>query len=208
MKKEKVISVDMFSFEKEFLLQGKTRIAGMDEVGRGPLAGPVVVACLVMPMEKEKIIKGVNDSKKLSPKKREELFEKILSVATQSVVALVDNDEIDEINILNATKKCMYKCVQDLKDCDIVLVDAVKLDNTSVPTFSIVKGDANSYCIAAASIVAKVTRDRLMEEFDKQYPQYGFAQHKGYGTQRHISALKEFGPCPLHRKSFIKNFID
>lgn len=200
-------SADMFKYEKNFLSQGKKFPAGMDEAGRGPLAGPVVVACVVMPLDDSKIIKGIDDSKKLSPKKREWLFDKIISTALEYVVAVSDNNEIDSINILNATKKCMKNCIDGLTLSDIVLVDAVNLTETKIPTFSIVKGDAKSYNIAAASIVAKVTRDKLMDEADKLYPHYGFKQHKGYGTKQHVIALKNFGPCLLHRKTFIKNFF-
>lgn len=201
-------SIDMLQYEKDFFAQGKKFPAGMDEAGRGPLAGPVVVACVVMPLDEDKLIEGINDSKKLSPKKREELFDKIISTALEYVVAVSDNDEIDKINILNATKKCMKNCIDGLTLGDIVLIDAVKLTETKIPTFSIIKGDASSYSIAAASIVAKVTRDRLMEKADNLYPQYGFKQHKGYGTKQHVMALKEHGPCPLHRATFIKNFFN
>lgn len=201
-------SIDMLQYEKDFFAQGKKFPAGMDEAGRGPLAGPVVVACVVMPLDEDKLIEGINDSKKLSPKKREELFDKIISTALEYVVAVSDNDEIDKINILNATKKCMKNCIDGLTFGDIVLIDAVKLTETKIPTFSIIKGDASSYSIAAASIVAKVTRDRLMEKADNLYPQYGFKQHKGYGTKQHVMALKEHGPCPLHRATFIKNFFN
>lgn len=201
-------SIDMLKYEKDFFAQGKKFPAGMDEAGRGPLAGPVVVACVVMPLDEDKLIEGINDSKKLSPKKREELFDKIISTALEYVVAVSDNDEIDKINILNATKKCMKNCIDGLTFGDIVLIDAVKLTETKIPTFSIIKGDASSYSIAAASIVAKVTRDRLMEKADNLYPQYGFKQHKGYGTKQHVMALKEHGPCPLHRATFIKNFFN
>lgn len=198
---------DSRKYEKDFLSKGKKFIAGMDEVGRGPLAGPVVVACVVMPLDDDTIIPGITDSKKLTPKKREELFTKIISVAMECIIMTADAKEIDSINILNATKLCMKKCVNALKNCDIVLVDAVKLTDTKIPTFSIIKGDEKSYCIGAASIVAKVIRDRLMIEQDLIYPQYGFKNNKGYGTPQHIEALKTFGPCVLHRKSFIKNFF-
>lgn len=194
-------------YEKRFVSEGKKIIAGMDEVGRGPLAGPVVVACVVMPIEEDKIIQGVTDSKKLSEKRREELYEKIISTATQCVVCQADNVRIDEINILNATKECMKNCIEGLTDCNMVLVDAVKLTDTKFDTFPIIKGDAKSYCIAAASIVAKVTRDRLMKEYDVVYPRYGFKDNKGYGTAAHIAALKEYGFCEIHRKTFIKNFF-
>ena len=200
--------IDNLVWEKRFVLDGKKTIAGIDEVGRGPLAGPVVVACVVMPLTQDKIIDGVTDSKKLSASKREELYAKILDTATEVTVSMADNDEIDALNILNATKKCMTDCIASLKTCcDVVFVDAVRLNNTKYPTFSIVKGDYLSYSIGAASIVAKVVRDRLMTDMDKKYPYYGFAQNKGYGTAKHVQALKKFGPCGIHRKTFIKNFF-
>ena len=183
---------------------GARLIAGIDEAGRGPLAGPVVVAGVIMPMDN--IIQGINDSKKLSAKKRDALFDQIMATALDVQVAIVDCNTIDEINILNATKQGMIQCINSFAQVDRVLIDAVKLD-AKVPTLSIIKGDALSYSIAAASIIAKVTRDRLMLELDKQYPQYNFAKHKGYGTAEHIRLLKEHGPCPEHRRTFIKNFV-
>lgn len=183
---------------------GARLIAGIDEAGRGPLAGPVVVAGVIMPMDN--IIQGINDSKKLSAKKRDALYDQIMATALDVQVAIVDCSTIDEINILNATKQGMLQCINGFEQVDRVLIDAVKLD-AKVPTLSIIKGDALSYSIAAASIIAKVTRDRLMVELDKQYPQYNFAKHKGYGTAEHIRLLKEHGPCPEHRRTFIKNFV-
>ncbi len=194
----------MLSYEKQLQEQGCTFIAGIDEAGRGPLAGPVVVAGVIMPLDD--IIEGVNDSKKLSEKKREALFKQILEKAIDVQVAVIDHEQIDKINILNATKQGMLQCINGFTNVDHVLIDAVKLD-TLVPTTSIIHGDALSYSIAAASIVAKVTRDRMMLDYDKQFPEYNFAKHKGYGTAVHISALKEFGPCSIHRKTFIKNFV-
>lgn len=166
-----------------------------------------MVAGVIMPLGESDLIDGVNDSKKLSAKKRDKLYDEILAKAIDVQVAVVDNKTIDEINILNATKQGMLQCIEGFSEVDCVLIDAVKLD-TSVRTLSIVHGDALSYSIAAASIVAKVTRDRMMEEFDKSYPQYGFAKHKGYGTAAHIAALKQYGPCPIHRRSFIGHFVD
>jgi ribonuclease HII len=160
-----------------------------------------------MPLVDNDIIAGINDSKKLSAKKREQLFQLIMDKAIDVQVAVIDHEIIDEINILNATKRGMLQCVAGFKAVDAVLIDAVKID-TSVPTYSIIHGDALSYSIAAASIIAKVTRDILMRDFDKQFPQYGFTQHKGYGTKQHIEALMKFGTCPIHRKSFIKNFTN
>lgn len=197
----------LLEYENQLLEAGNKLIGGIDEAGRGPLAGPVVVAGVIMPLGESDLIDGVNDSKKLSAKKRDKLYDEILAKAIDVQVAVVDNKTIDEINILNATKQCMLQCIEGFSEVDCVLIDAVKLD-TSVRTLSIVHGDALSYSIAAASIVAKVTRDRMMEEFDKSYPQYGFAKHKGYGTAAHIAALKQYGPCPIHRRSFIGHFVD
>lgn len=197
----------LLEYENQLLESGNKLIGGIDEAGRGPLAGPVVVAGVIMPLGESDLIDGVNDSKKLSAKKRDKLYDEILAKAIDVQVAVVDNKTIDEINILNATKQGMLQCIEGFSEVDCVLIDAVKLD-TSVRTLSIVHGDALSYSIAAASIVAKVTRDRMMEEFDKSYPQYGFPKHKGYGTAAHIAALKQYGPCPIHRRSFIGHFVD
>ena len=197
----------MLEYERLARDGGAEYIAGIDEAGRGPLAGPVVVAGVVMPLDGDKIIDGVNDSKKLSAKKRDLLFDKIMATALDVQVAIVGWEEIDRLNILNATKKGMLQCIEGFKRVDKVLVDAVSL-NSTVPTLAIVHGDALSYSIAAASIVAKVTRDRLMLEYDKQYPQYNFAKHKGYGTAEHIRLLKEHGPCPIHRRTFIGHFVE
>jgi len=194
----------MLNYERQLMEGGARLIAGIDEAGRGPLAGPVVVAGVIMPMDN--IIQGINDSKKLSAKKRDALYDQIMATALDVQVAIVDCNTIDEINILNATKQGMLQCINGFEQVDRVLIDAVKLD-AKVPTLSIIKGDALSYSIAAASIIAKVTRDRLMLELDKQYPQYNFAKHKGYGTAEHIRLLKEHGPCPEHRRTFIKNFV-
>lgn len=194
----------MLDYEKKFNCK---LIAGVDEAGRGPLAGPVVCACVIMPMESEKIIDGVNDSKKLSAKKREELFDKIVDIAISYSIVEIDEKTIDEINILQATKLGMKRAVENLKVMpDLVLVDAVKID-VALLQENIIKGDALSYNIAAASILAKVHRDRLMENFDKKYPEYGFAKHKGYGTKAHIEALKKYGKCEIHRETFIKKFV-
>lgn len=198
---------DMLEYERLAQQGGAKYIAGIDEAGRGPLAGPVVVAGVVMPLETENLIDGVNDSKKLSAKKRDSLYDKILLTALEVQVAVVGWEEIDTLNILNATKKGMLQCISGFKLADKVLIDAVKLDSP-LPTLSIIHGDALSYSIAAASIVAKVTRDRLMEQYHKLYPQYNFAKHKGYGTAEHIKLLKQFGPCPIHRKTFIKHFVN
>ena len=197
---------ELFEFEDQYTEKGYTAIAGIDEAGRGPLAGPVVAACAIMPLDD--IIEGINDSKKLSEKKREALFEQIKEKALAFSIVEMSAEVIDDINILEATKKAMIQCVNELAiKPDVVFIDAVKL-NLPYETLSIIKGDARSYNIAAASILAKVHRDRLMREYAKIYPEYGFAKHKGYGTSEHIRALKEFGPCPLHRALFIRNFID
>ena len=196
----------MVNFDKEYQTNKIKLIAGVDEAGRGPLAGPVAVASVIMPLDKD-IIEGVNDSKKLTEKKREKLFDEIIEKAIAYHIELVDHKTIDEINILNATKLGMKTCIEKLSiKPDLVLIDAVKLD-VQVPTESIIKGDAKSYNIACASILAKVSRDRLMLELDAIYPEYGFKKHKGYGTKAHIEALKQFGKCDIHRNSFIKNFV-
>ncbi len=182
-------------------------IGGIDEAGRGPLAGPVVCAMVVMPLDEDKIIDGINDSKKLTEKKREILFDKIINTAIAYDIEEVDNIKIDEINILNATKLGMMQCVENIEiKPDLILIDAVKLD-VQIPTDSLIKGDAKSYNIACASILAKVYRDRLMKDFDKKYPEYNFAKHKGYGTREHIENLKMYGKCEIHRNSFIKHFV-
>ena len=182
-------------------------ICGIDEAGRGPLAGPVVVASVIMPHDS--MIEGVNDSKKVSEKKREELYEKIIEESISYGVGIMDHNEIDEYNILNATKMGLTNSLKELTvKPDLIVVDALnKIDTLGIPYKSIIKGDALCYSIAAASIIAKVTRDRIMRQWDEIYPQYGFIAHKGYGTAKHISAIKEYGLCPIHRKSFTKNFI-
>ncbi len=182
-------------------------ICGIDEAGRGPLAGPVVVASVIM--KPDSFIEGVNDSKKVSEKKREKLYEQIIEEAVSYSVGIIDQNEIDEINILNATKKGLTESIKGLKvKPERIIVDALdKIDTCGIPYMPIVKGDAKCYSIAAASIIAKVTRDRIMRQWDEVYPMYGFARHKGYGTAAHIAAIKEYGPCPLHRRSFTKNFI-
>ncbi len=194
-------------FENKLYSEGLKYIAGIDEAGRGPLAGPVVVGIAIM--KPDSFIEGVNDSKKISEKKRELLYEQITNEAIDWSVGIVDQNEIDEINILNATKKALHMAITNLKiKPDRILVDALEhIDTCGIPYTSIIKGDAKVYSISAASIIAKVTRDRMMKEYDEIYPEYGFAGHKGYGTAKHIQAIKTYGPCPLHRKTFIKNFI-
>lgn len=193
----------MLDYEKRY---PNSIIAGIDEAGRGPLAGPVVCACVIMPMDE--VIEGINDSKKITEKKREILFDLIKEKAISYSIVEIDESTIDEINILEATKLGMKKALEGLNVVpDIVLVDAVKIDS-DIPQENIIKGDALSYNIAAASILAKVHRDRLMKEMDEKYPEYQFAKHKGYGTKLHIELLKKFGRCKIHRKTFIKNFVD
>lgn len=190
------------AFDREF---GAVRLCGVDEAGRGPLAGPVSVCACVMPDGVS--VLGIDDSKKLSEKKREDLYAEITAVADYCVV-LIDRDTVDKINILEATKLGMKRAVEGLKfRPDRVVVDAVKGLDIDIPYESVIKADAKSYCVAAASIVAKVTRDRFMRELDIKYPQYGFAKNKGYGTAEHIAAIKTFGACPEHRVTFIKNFV-
>jgi len=193
--------------ENELRKKGFKYICGIDEAGRGPLAGPVVVASVIMP--EDSMIEGVNDSKKISEKKREKIYDQILEEAISYGVAIIGQDEIDEINILNATKKGLTVSLQELSQKpDLILVDALNgIDTMGIPYDSIIKGDAKCYSIAAASIIAKVTRDRIMREWDKVYPEYGFEKHKGYGTAAHIAAIRENGICPIHRRSFTKNFV-
>ena len=180
-------------------------VAGIDEAGRGPLAGPVVCACCMMPMNDGDIIDGINDSKKISEKKREKLFEEIKEKAVSYCIAVIPPEVIDDINILQATILGMKNSFEGMNvKPEILLVDAVKLD-VDVNVVPIIKGDATSYNIAAASILAKVARDRLMRDYDKQYPEYGFEKHKGYPTKEHYEAIKRYGITPYHRLSFLKN---
>ena len=188
------------------LWQKGLAVCGMDEVGRGPLAGPVVTCCLIMPPEP--LIEGVNDSKKLSEKKREKLYEEIENAALAMGFGVCGEDVIDEINILNATKRAFIAAYKDMGvQADHALIDAIKGLDLPCEQLPLIHGDALSYSIACASIMAKVKRDRFMIRMDELYPGYGFAKNKGYGTAEHIAALKEKGPCPIHRRSFIKNFI-
>lgn len=198
--------IDKLQYEKQCLEKGYKYVCGIDEVGRGPLAGPVVTCAVIMDLEK--LVEGVDDSKKLSAKKREKLYDEIISSAVCYSVQEISEKEIDEINILNATKKCMLKSVNALSvRPDVLLIDAVKLD-TDIPQLNVIKGDALSYSIGCASILAKVYRDRLMAKYDEKYPDYKFAKNAGYGTREHIAAIKEKGACPIHRRTFIKNFWD
>ena len=198
---------ELKKMENELRQKGFNAICGIDEAGRGPLAGPVVVASVIMP--ENSMIEGVNDSKKISEAKREKLYDQIISEAISYGVGIIDEEEIDTINILNATKKGLTLAISQLKvKPDLIIVDALEhIDTMGIPYESIIKGDAKCYSIAAASIVAKVTRDRIMREWDKVFPQYGFERHKGYGTAAHIAAIKEYGLCPIHRKSFTTHFL-
>ena len=194
--------IDNLKYENNLTQKGYSLIAGIDEVGRGPLAGPVCCACVIMPLDD--IIEGVDDSKKISEKKREKLYDEIIAKAICYSVMFVDEKTIDEINILEATKLCMKNAIESMEiKPDIVLVDAVKGLDVTVPTLPIIHGDALSYNIAAASIIAKVTRDRLMISLAEKYPEYGFEKHKGYGTKAHIDAIKKYGVLSIHRKSFL-----
>lgn len=200
---------DKLAYEKELLAFGAEYIAGVDEVGRGPFAGPVVCAAVIMPLDAENLIDGVDDSKKVKEERREQLAALIRERAVAYKICEESPETIDEINILEATKRCMKRAVEGLSvQPDVVFVDGNFRIDIELPQQNIVRGDALSYSIGAASILAKVYRDSLMREYDKQYPQYGFARHKGYGTAVHIRALKEFGPCPIHRKTFIKRILE
>jgi len=194
----------MYSFEREY--NEYEYICGIDEVGRGPLAGPVVTCAVILPKDHE--ILYLNDSKKLTEKKRESLYDTIMAEAISVGIGFNSCERIDEINILQATYEAMRKAINNLSvKPDILLNDAVTIPMVDIKQIPIIKGDAKSASIAAASIVAKVTRDRLMVELDEKYPEYHFASNKGYGTAEHIKSLKEFGPTDIHRRSFIKNFV-
>lgn len=204
LEKEKQRIEGMCAYEKEYEHLGY--ICGIDEVGRGPFAGPVVAGAVVLPRDCR--ILYINDSKQLSEKKREELYEEIMDKAVAAEVGYASTARIDEINILQATYEAMREAVAKLPiKPQILLNDAVTIPGISIPQVPIIKGDAKSISIAAASIVAKVTRDRLMREYDKIMPQYGFASNKGYGSGAHIEALKKYGPTPIHRRSFIHNVL-
>ncbi len=205
--KEEQRLLKLKEIEEKLYSEGANYICGIDEAGRGPLAGPVVVASVILP--RESMIEGVNDSKKITENKRERVYEEIIKQAISYGVGIIDENKIDEINILQATKLGLTNSIKELKVTpDIILVDALKgIDTCNIPYQSIIKGDALCYSIAAASIIAKVTRDRIMKGYDKVYPEYGFATHKGYGTAKHIEAIKEYGICPIHRRSFLKNLI-
>ena len=198
--------INLLAYENNLIKYGHHLIAGMDEAGRGPLAGPVTACCCIPNLTQ--IIDGINDSKQLSVKKRELYFNELINTSIGYSIVDVECDEIDEINILNATKKAMHNAVLSILPVpEIVLVDAVKYD-FGIDSISLIHGDTLSYSIASASIIAKVHRDALMMKYATVYPEYGFEKHKGYGTKLHIDMLKKYGPCPIHRKTFIKKFID
>ena len=198
-------AVDLWAIEHGCFEGGLELVCGVDEAGRGPLAGPVCAAAVILP--KDLVIPGLNDSKKLTDKKRRELYDVIVEQAVAYGIACSDEKEIDQINILQATFRAMERAVEQLSvRPDIALVDGNRAPSLPLPVKTVVKGDSLSASIAAASILAKVTRDRFMEQQDALYPAYGFAVHKGYGTKRHYEALNEFGPCPIHRMSFLKKF--
>lgn len=190
-------------YEHEYETQGL--VCGIDEAGRGPLAGPVVAAAVILPHDID--IYYLNDSKKVTERRREILYDEICEKAIAYGVGIVGPDVIDDINILQATYQAMRLAIAELAETPAVLLnDAVTIPGVSIPQVPIIKGDAKSVSIAAASILAKVTRDRMMRQYDEIYPEYGFAGHKGYGTAAHIAAIREYGPCPIHRTTFIKNF--
>ncbi len=202
LRKNKITSPanGLYEHDKWYVENGFSCPAGVDEAGRGPLAGPVVAAAVVL---KGEFIDGIDDSKKLTPKIREHLFWEILCRADAIGIGIVDSEEIDRINILKATKKAMHAAIEDLRVLpDILLIDAIKIPDIKTEQAAIIKGDSKSASIAAASIVAKVTRDRLMLYYDRLYPHYGFKSHKGYPTKEHIKRIEEFNPCPIHRMSY------
>lgn len=204
IEKEKRMLQEMQVYERELRDRGVRYIAGIDEVGRGPLAGPVVAAAVILPEDFD--VLGVNDSKKLSEKRREELFIKIKEKAIAWAIGMADNRIIDEINILQATKQAMREAVGNLEvEPEHLLIDAVKLEDVEVPQTSIIKGDEKSLSVAAASILAKVTRDHMMVDYANEFPGYAFEKNKGYGTKAHYEGLRAQGLCPIHRKTFLKS---
>ena len=199
---------DLYTYERELIKQGITLIGGIDEVGRGPLVGPVVAACVILPLNYQ--LEGLTDSKKLSEKKREQFYEILKKEALSIGVGIISAEKIDEVNIYEATKLAMQ---DSIKNCSIkpeyLLIDAMKLD-TSIPSNSIIKGDSKSLSIAAASVIAKVTRDRMLIELDKKYPMYDFKHNKGYPTKKHLEAINQYGIIDLHRKSYapVKEYLE
>lgn len=193
--------INIYQYEEKLTDEGYEWICGVDEAGRGPLAGPLVVAACIMPSYLR--IADINDSKQLSSKKREALYKQIVKNAIAYKIVFISEDEVDRLNIYQATKKGMLEAIEGLKQKpDYILIDAMPLNELKEPHLSIVHGDAKSASIAAASILAKVTRDEYMEKMDVKYPNYGFKRHKGYGTKAHFEALEKYGPCPIHRKTF------
>ena len=193
--------VDLYKYEKELWNNNINYVAGVDEVGRGPLIGPVVTACVILPHDFK--LEGLTDSKKLTEKKREIYYDYIMENALSVSIGMMDEKVIDEVNIYEATKLAMYEAINNSKiKPEHVLIDAMKLENLEMTSTSIIKGDAKSISIAAASVIAKVTRDRIMIELDKEYPMYGFASHKGYPTKKHVEALKKYGVLDNYRKTF------
>lgn len=194
-------SIDLYKYEKELWDKGINYIAGVDEVGRGPLIGPVVTACVILP--KDFYLEGLTDSKKLTEKKRDIYYDYIMGQALAVSVGMMDEKVIDEVNIYEATKLAMYQAIETCQiEPEHVLIDAMKLENLKMPSTSIIKGDAKSVSIAAASVIAKVTRDRMMIELDKKYPEYGFKSHKGYPTKKHVEAILKYGLIDGYRKTF------
>ncbi len=199
--------MDELTYEREYFRKGKKAVAGVDEVGRGPLAGPVVCAAVILPLEGEALLKGVDDSKKLTKKMRETLAQRIEEVAVAYSIAEVDEETVDRINILQATRLCMKRAVENLSvQPDMVLSDGNMTLDVPCEQRSIVKGDSLVCSIGAASILAKVYRDKLMEDYAKEYPGYGFEHNAGYGTKEHLEAIKERGICKIHRKTFVKKY--
>lgn len=197
---------NMLEIEDKLYSEGYNFVCGVDEAGRGPLCGPVVAAAVILP--KDEYIEGVNDSKKLTEKKREKLYDDIMMKAVAVGIGISDVDVIEKVNILNATKLAMKQAIEKLSiKPDYVLIDGNQMIDINIKAETVVSGDAKSESIAAASIIAKVTRDRMLIEFDKKYPEYGFAKHKGYGTKSHIEAIQKYGLTDIHRPSFCKKFV-
>ena len=196
-----ILEIDNLEFEKKLYKEGYSFIAGIDEVGRGPLVGPVVTACVILP--KNFKLDGLTDSKKLTEKKRNEFFDVIMKEALSVGIGIIDEDIIDKVNIYEATKLAMYQAIDNSKiKPDFLLIDAMKLEKTDIPSLSIIKGDLKSISISAASVIAKVTRDRMMYDLDKQYPMYNFKKNKGYPTKEHVEAIEKYGIIKEHRKTF------
>ena len=212
MKAKEKQPVDLWAIERKKQAEGFAVIAGVDEAGRGPLAGPVAAACVILSADGP-FVKGADDSKKLSEKRREALYDEIKDRCISYGVCMIGNNRIDEINILQATYEAMRGALQIAISAagkripEVILVDHVRIPAVEIPQLSITHGDAQSISIASASILAKVERDRLMKQYDERYPQYGFAKHKGYGTKMHCEAIAEYGPCEIHRRTFLKGRI-